>query len=213
MSETVDQFVHAITEHAPNFNLRLSETVLVDLGNYYEILMNWNARLHLVAPCTPKEFAIRHVLESLLAINYFKSNSKVVDVGSGGGLPIIPCMIARPDIRGTLIESSPKKAVFLREALRVTNTSERSNVVTSRFEETPSPDANVVTCRALERFRSLLPTMVEWAPFNSTLILFGGPSLQVELENNNLIFEMKKIPESDQRFIFKIQKNELKENS
>ena len=39
------------------------------------------------------------------------------DIGSGGGLPIIPCLIARPDLEATLIESSQKKVVFLREAL------------------------------------------------------------------------------------------------
>lgn len=207
MSEITDQFELALNEHAPKFDLELSERVIADLRKYYGILQSWNARFHLVAPCSPEEFAIRHVLESLLAIKYIDTNAHVVDVGSGGGLPIIPCLIARPDIRATLIESSPKKAVFLREALRMTDVSERATVLASRFEDAPVPIASIVTCRAIERFTAQLSPIFEWSPSNSTLVLFGGPSLQAEIENAKLAFVVKRIPESDQRFIFVIEKN------
>lgn len=213
MSETTEQFAMALKEHAPQFDLELNGEVLADLNKYYEIVQQWNARLHLVAPCSPEEFAIRHVLESLLAIKYISANAHVVDIGSGGGFPIIPCMIARQDIRATLFESSTKKAVFLREALRFTNMTERASVIDSRFEEASAPEARVVTCRALERFTALLSSIVEWSPANSRLILFGGPSLQAELENEGLAFTPKRIPESDQRFIFIIEKYHMKDKS
>jgi 16S rRNA (guanine527-N7)-methyltransferase len=206
MSEIADQFELALKEHASEFDVELGEPVIAGLRKYYGILQSWNARLHLVAPCSPEEFAIRHVLESLLAIKYIPANATIVDIGSGGGLPIIPCMIARQDIRAALFESSPKKAVFLREALKLTNLSERATVLASRFEDAPVPDASVVTCRALERFSAQLPFIVEWSPLGSTLILFGGPSLHSEIENTNLAFQAKRIPESDQRFVFVVGK-------
>ena len=212
-SETADQFELALTEHAPQFDLELSATVIANLRKYYEILQSWNPRLHLVAPCPPREFAVRHVLESLLAINYIDANAHVVDIGSGGGLPIIPCLAIRSDIRATLIESSPKKTVFLREALRITGVGGRATVLASRFEDAPAPDATVVTCRALERFTTLLPSIVEWSPADSTLILFGGPSLQSEMENAKLAYAAKHIPESDQRFVFVIEKREPEDKS
>lgn len=213
MSDIADQFVLALKEHAPQFELELKEHVISGLREYYCLLQSWNPRLHLVAPCSPEEFAIRHVLESLLAIKYIDANARVVDIGSGGGLPIIPCMIVRPDICATLIEASPKKAVFLREALRMTDMSERAIVLVSRFQDVSAPDASVVTCRALERFTALLSTIFEWSPANSTLILFGGPSIQAELENLDLTFVAKRIPESDQRFVFVIEKSQVEGKS
>ena len=206
MSETSDQFVAALVKNAVNFNLDLDEEIISGLRTYFETLQSWNPRLHLVAPCPPEEFAVRHVLESLLAIKYIHANAHVVDIGSGGGLPIIPCLMARGDIRASLIESSPKKGVFLREALRSTNSVARASVLTSRFEDTQLPDADVITCRALERFTTQLSRIVEWAPVKSTIILFGGPTLQPELEKIGVAFLTRQIPMSNQRFVFVIER-------
>ena len=82
------------------------------LGAFYSLLTHWNDRLHLVAPCSPEEFATRHVLESLMLLKHLPQDAKIADIGSGAGLPIIPCLLARPDLQATLIESSQKKSVF-----------------------------------------------------------------------------------------------------
>jgi len=68
---------------------------------YYELLLLWNPRAtwwRLVA----HEFATRHVLESLVCWRMLSADARVADVGSGAGLPIIPCLIARPDLSATL---------------------------------------------------------------------------------------------------------------
>ncbi|HJU56559.1 MAG TPA: RsmG family class I SAM-dependent methyltransferase [Pyrinomonadaceae bacterium] len=197
-----DEFDAALEEHAPRYGVRLDGQAIARLREYYEQVMAWNARLHLVAPCPPAEFATRHVLESLLALTHIARDAHVADVGSGAGLPIIPCLIARPDLRATLTEASPKKAVFLREALRRAGAHERSTVVAARFEKTHAPDASYVTCRALDRFTELLPELVEWSPPRSTLLLFGGDTLRERLEKSALIYQALRIPESDRRFLF-----------
>src|ERR1044072_8190782 len=112
----MDRFEQALISNMGNFGLELTPETVTQLGEYYSLLTRWNDRLHLVAPCSPEEFAVRHVLESLLLLNHLPLNARVADIGSGGGLPIIPCLIARPDLQATLIESSQKKSVFLREA-------------------------------------------------------------------------------------------------
>ncbi|MBV9958783.1 MAG: 16S rRNA (guanine(527)-N(7))-methyltransferase RsmG [Acidobacteria bacterium] len=197
-----EQFAKALKEHAPDYGVQPDARVVEALCDYYEIVRAWNARLHLVAPCPAAEFATRHVLESLLAVKYLDEGAWVADIGSGGGLPIIPCLIARADIRATLIEASPKKSVFLREALRASGVRERAEVLAARFEQTPAPAANFVTCRALERFTASLSKIVAWAPANSTLLLFGGPALQSEIEKAQLSYTAQLIHNSEQRFIF-----------
>src|ERR1044071_9466746 len=115
-ASVMNRFEQSLVSNMGSFNLDLSAETITRLGEYYSLLTRWNDRLHLVAPCAPEEFAVRHVLESLMLLRYLPENAAVVDVGSGGGLPIIPCLIARPDLEATLIESAQTKAVFLREA-------------------------------------------------------------------------------------------------
>jgi 16S rRNA (guanine527-N7)-methyltransferase len=206
-----DEFDKALATHAPVFGIRLDEEERARLGDYFELVSAWNNRLHLVAPCLPAEFATRHVLESLVAAPLVGEGAVVVDIGSGAGLPIIPCLVARPDIKAILVESSKKKAVFLREALSSLGRSDAARVLTERFEKTGPPAAEFLTCRALERFTDVLPNLVEWAARVPTLLLFGGVSLRSKLEEIGLSFDSKLMPGSESRFLFvvanKVQAN------
>src|SRR5689334_17142597 len=113
----LQRFEQSLSSRMSSYDLDLSAETITQLAEYYRLLTRWNDRLHLVAPCSPEEFATRHVLESLLLLKHLPQQATIADVGSGAGLPIIPCLIARGDLEATLIESSQKKAVFLREAL------------------------------------------------------------------------------------------------
>lgn len=190
-------FEEALKTNQSVFQVELSADTLSSLSAYYNLLTRWNARLHLVAPCSPEEFAIRHVLESLMLLKHLPPNAKIADIGSGAGLPIIPCLIARPDLHATLIESSHKKSVFLREAL---NAVARNAVIISRpFEEVPTPDVSFITCRALDQFIGRVPHIIQWAPKESTLLFFGGETLRQKLSSET---EVYKIPLSDRRYLF-----------
>src|SRR5215212_1642437 len=136
-----DEFDKALTENSAAFGVELDEGVRARLCDYFEAVARWNARLHLVAPCEPAECATRHVLESLIALPHFERGAAFVDVGSGAGLPAIPCLVAREDLSATLVESSQKKSVFLRETLRELGLSERARVAAERFERVTPPRA------------------------------------------------------------------------
>jgi 16S rRNA (guanine527-N7)-methyltransferase len=179
------------------FELELSTEALAGLSAYYSLLTRWNDRLHLVAPCSPEEFATRHLLESLMLTKHLPQDAKIADIGSGAGLPIIPCLIVRPDLHATLIESSQKKSVFLREALKTVG--RNATVVTQRFEDVEAPPVSFVTCRALDQFTEKIPAIIEWAPPGSRLLLFGGETLRQKLSKETQAF---KIPLSEKRFLF-----------
>lgn len=205
MNDPFSEFRKTLDTEAPNYGLELTSETLDGLTKYYQLLSSWNSRLHLVAPTSPEDFARRHVLESLLLVNYLKHDARVADVGSGGGLPIIPCIIARPDIRATLIESSKKKAVFLREALNhIGNLN--TTVLSERFESVNAPEVDFVTCRAVERFEEILPQLIEWAPPTASLLLFGGAGLKKVLEGLVPNVGAKLIPGSERRFLFRVNR-------
>lgn len=88
------------------------------LARYTELLYRWNSRISLTA-IPVEEFIELHLAECLLAADKIPLDAmRVLDFGSGTGLPGIPIQIARPELRVTLAESQKKKAAFLREAVR-----------------------------------------------------------------------------------------------
>ena len=202
LSSLIAEFTSALESNAPLYAIHLNEQTILRLRNYYEQVMTWNRRLHLVAPCSPAEFATRHVLESLLALRYLSEAARVLDVGSGAGLPIIPCLIASPRLQATLIEASPKKAVFLCEALQRIDRHVMSRVIAERFERIVAPEADFITCRALDRFTQMFPAFIEWAPVGSTLLLFGGETLREQIEKASLDYQSLLVPQSERRFLF-----------
>jgi len=208
MAELLTEYTDTLQTQAARYGVRLGAPEIERLRDYYEHLLKWNERLHLVAPCAPAEFATRHVLESLMALNYLHDRARVCDVGSGGGLPIIPCLIVRPDLRATLVEASQKKAVFLREALRHLELHDAAQMLAERFEKIDAPEVEVLTCRALERFTEMYPRLVEWSPPAARLLFFGGTKLRESIERDDSIdrFTQVRMPESEQRFLFVIER-------
>ena len=192
MQNGLERFKNALLANWRTFDLPFSPDTATRLGLYYSLLTRWNDRLHLVAPCSPEEFATRHVLESLMLLEHLPHGAKIADIGSGGGLPIIPCLVARPDLEATLIESSQKKAVFLREALK--ETGRTATIIAKRFEEIEAPDVELVTSRALDQFIRKIPVLLDWAPDGATLLLFGGEEL--------LDAERFLIPGSERRYLY-----------
>lgn len=201
MATPLAEFRDELERSAPDFGISFQSAHVTRLSAYYELLLKWNRRLHLVAPCSPSEFATRHVLESLLLTKHLPAGARIVDVGSGAGLPIIPCLLVREDLSATLIESSAKKGVFLQEALRQISPASRTRLVVARFEESPPLPANFISCRALDRFTELLPRLVEWAPAGATLLLFGGESVRDQISSLITSVQIELIPRSEKRFL------------
>jgi 16S rRNA (guanine527-N7)-methyltransferase len=192
MQSETERFEKSLLANMGVYGVELSPETVAQLATYYSLLIRWNERLHLVAPCSPEEFATRHVFESLMLLEHLPQNAKIADVGSGGGLPIVPCLIARPELEATLIESSEKKAVFLREALNAVG--RNASIIAKRFEEMDAPDVAFISCRALDRFISKIPVLTAWAPDGATLLLFGGEKL---IDGDAYL-----LPGSEKRYLF-----------
>lgn len=195
------QFIDSLSANQQNFNLSLTAEKQNALTDYYEFVQKHNEILHLVAPCSPEEFAVRHILESLTLLEFLPENAKFADIGAGAGLPSIPCLIVREDLRGVLIESKLKKVNFLREVLAKLKLENRAKILDRQFEELPKPDVSFILCRALDKFTQKLPKLLKWSG-NSGLLFFGGNNLREELFKGGVKFQEKLMPLSEQRFLF-----------
>ena len=170
----------------------LSPSQLRNISTYIDLLLRWNARINLTAVRRPEEIVTRHFGESFFAARcLFPGNARVapelapvqaerspaeasdlVDFGSGAGFPGLPIKLWMPGLRVTLVESSQKKAVFLREVIRVL-TLTQVDVFSGRAEHL-AQRAPVVTLRAVERFDSALPVAAGLvAPGGRLALLIG----------------------------------------
>ncbi|MBK7391902.1 MAG: 16S rRNA (guanine(527)-N(7))-methyltransferase RsmG [Chloracidobacterium sp.] len=195
------EFIKAIKEHQSAFGLGLTDEQITRLADYYELILEHNEFLHLVAPMSPEEFAIRHILESLTLLEYLPMSAKLADVGAGAGLPSIPCLLVRDGLKAILIESKEKKAKFLDFAIESLGLTTRVKIVHNQFEEAELGDCEYVTCRALDKFTEKLPRLLKWSR-KRYLLFFGGKNLSLALQKQGVLFDQKLMPMSEQRFLF-----------
>lgn len=199
-------FVSAIRSHQQAFGLELADDIVERLADYYELVEEHNPILHLVGPCSPEEFATRHILESLTILKHLTQGARFADIGSGAGLPSIPCLLTRDDLSAVLIESKEKKSYFLETVTSNLFASGRVEIINRQFEEVNELDTQFITCRALDKFVDKLPRLLKWGKGRG-MLLFGGNNLREAMEKLSVGFEAELMPLSEQRFLFVLGKH------
>ena len=84
---------------------------------YLDLLARWNRTYNLTAVRAPAEMVTRHILDSLAVLPWVPGG-RLLDAGSGAGLPGVPLSIARPELQVTLLDSAGKKIRFLNHVCR-----------------------------------------------------------------------------------------------
>ena len=108
------------------------------LIKYVELLNKWNKTYNLTAVRKPEQMIARHLFDSLSICPYFRGK-RLLDVGTGAGLPGIPLAIVFPERHFTLLDSNNKKTRFVTQAVSELELS-NVDVVQSRVEEFQSAE-------------------------------------------------------------------------
>lgn len=109
------------------------------IAAYLDLLLRRNESVNLVSrkEATFRTLLVRHVVDALEGLPLLPPPAgrplRLLDVGSGGGFPAIPLLLARADVEGILVESTGKKARFLEEAVGELELTAR--VVDARFPD------------------------------------------------------------------------------
>ena len=126
---------------AQAWNVPCDDNQVAGLVSYAESLLRWNARINLTAARSIDVLVGEHFPDAFALARKLDQPARLIDVGSGGGLPAIPLALLRPGLAITLVEPIAKKAAFLRTAIRELALGERVSVHVGRGEsvakETP----------------------------------------------------------------------------
>ena len=154
---------------ASQLGLHLSEAQIDTLLAYVALLRKWNRVYSLTTVDEPTETVARHLLDSLAMVPYI-NGPRILDLGTGAGLPGIPLAIALPEWQWTLLDSSQKKIRFVRQALlelRIAN----GHAVATRVEDFTGSENLAKFSTIITRAVALIPELLELA---GHLIAPGG---------------------------------------
>ena len=177
------EFRDRLLRRARRAGVEVGPELAESLERYYTLLSKWNAKINLTSrlpPAGEDEGIDRLLIEPLVAARHVAASATLaIDIGSGGGSPAIPLALAVPRLRIRMVESKTRKAVFLREALRVLDLG-RAQVETTRFEELLTrPELHegldLVTIRAIRVEPRTLLSLQAFLRSRGQLMLFRGP--------------------------------------
>jgi 16S rRNA (guanine527-N7)-methyltransferase len=161
------------------------------LARYVDRLAAATAALNLTAVRDIPGIYRRHIAESLALLRLLEEHGlvpeggRLIDIGSGGGLPGIPIAIARPDLRVTLLEAVGKKAAFLRDTVEALELP-RVDVLAVRAEEAGRDTAHrerydVAVARAVAPLNVLAELALPLVRLGGWLAAVKGSKVHAEL--------------------------------
>ncbi|MDE2227603.1 MAG: 16S rRNA (guanine(527)-N(7))-methyltransferase RsmG [Alphaproteobacteria bacterium] len=167
----------------------VSRETLERFQAYVTLLTAWNRRINLVGPNTIGDIWRRHILDSAQLMPLLPDEARVVvDIGSGAGLPgLILSILGVPEVH--LIESDQRKAVFLREAQRVTGAP--VTIHAQRAERLAPLPADAVVARAIAPVDNILLMVDKFLTPYTICLFLKGKGIEQELTRLPSALKMK----------------------
>lgn len=169
-----------------DIRISISDESLEKFKVFYEELVNWNERFNLTAITDKEKVIVKHFYDSLLAVNTkgWTGDGALVDIGTGAGFPGVPLKIINPKMTVTLIDSTVKKTIFLKNLIArlelngVEVVQGRVEEIARREEYRGNYDFAVV--RAVAGMPVLLEYGLPLLKLRGKLIIYKGPDWETE---------------------------------
>ena len=194
----------ALRQGVQALGLDLSDEQITRLLDFLALLQKWNKVYNLTAVRNPQEMLTHHLLDSLATVAPLRRHlqqyaaeqgralpmsTRLLDVGSGGGLPGVVFAICCPEVDVSCVDTVAKKAAFIQQAaaaLRLPNL----HGIHARVETLPGP-FDVVSCRAF----ASLPDFTAWSRQ-----ALGLQSVWLAMKGKHPANEIAELPPSVQVF-------------
>ena len=153
---------------------------------YLDELLKWNQQINLTSISDREQAVEKHLLDSLALIKVTEGGEKILDIGSGAGLPGIILALARPELTVFSVESVGKKHNFqknIKRKLKIDNLIVyRTRIEDLGLSDVPYNSFDLVTARAFASLDLLLGVAEPWLKESGVLVAMKGPEGQEELQ-------------------------------
>ena len=182
------EFKDYLKESLDRINIDIKEDNVEKFNLYMKELLEWNEKINLTAITEEKDIILKHFVDSLTALKYIKKGSKVIDIGTGAGFPVIPLKIQREDIKIILMDSLNKRINFLKEMI-IKLSLENIEAIHSRAEELARnidyrEGYDIAISRAVANLSTLVEYMLPFVKIGGKCICMKGSNIDEEVENS-----------------------------
>lgn len=150
---------------------RIPQGAIDRLATYGELLERWSEHHNLVRAADRRELVERHLLESLAPIENLEDQGRLVDVGSGAGLPGVPLLCAMDGWSGLLVEPRQKRWAFLSLVIRELGLDARA--VRARYEDVDEGGFDLIASRAVGGHEGLLTWATRHLSPSGAVMIWG----------------------------------------
>ena len=169
------------------------DMVVIRAARHLALIEETNRQFNLTRITSPREAAIKHVLDSVLPWRLFAGARTVLDAGTGAGFPGIPLALVLPDVRFTLSESVQKKTRFVEtavQALELLNVQVSSRRAEELLAETP---ADLITLRAVAPLIRAIPLFGKAIQSGVRVLAYKGPDIEQEMLEASIEADKRRI--------------------
>lgn len=187
-----------LKEYAAQFNIQLTDDQLILFEKYYNFLIKYNQKVNLTAITQKDDVIIKHFLDSIILLNFFrlKTNSKLIDIGTGAGFPGVPLKIVWPDLDIVLLDARNKKIEFLNQLLDLLNLSGRA--VHASAQELVKKQGflhnfDIIVSRAALSITNFVKFSAGFLKPGGMMVAYKGFDIEEELKAAELTFKKAKL--------------------
>jgi 16S rRNA (guanine527-N7)-methyltransferase len=192
-----DEFSALLYEGAAKLTISLSARQIDKLLDYLALLVKWNSVYNLTSVRDPQQMVIQHLLDAMSALFAFKGAKRVLDVGTGGGLPgiviAIWAMEAEPEMQVHLIDTVKKKTAFLTQ-VKAELGLEQVTVHSGHVEKLVSENTfDVITSRAFAELIDFVNLSGHLLEQDGSMIALKGKMPEEEIKRLPLAWRVEKV--------------------
>ena len=180
-------FRDELSAAAESFGLELDGGQLDAFEKFFRLVVEQNRTMNLTTLTEPRDFAVKHVIDSLSAWDdeLFRGDETLIDVGTGAGFPAIPLKIFRPKLKLCLIDSLNKRVEFLKRVVGELAL-DGVEIFHGRAEELSRQKTfrerfDIVTSRAVARLNVLAEYCLPFVKVGGHFVALKGKSFREEL--------------------------------
>ena len=192
-----DEFSALLNQGAAKLAISLSARQIEKLLDYLALLVKWNSVYNLTSVRDPQQMVIQHLLDAMSSLFAFKGAKKVLDVGTGGGLPgiviAIWAMEVEPDMQVHLIDTVKKKTAFLTQ-VKAELGLEKVTVHSGHVEKLASENMfDVITSRAFAELIDFVNLSGHLLEQDGSMIALKGKKPDEEILRLPLAWKVEKV--------------------